>query len=269
MDTVLEWCDTTVFDSLYEVSALSNWERGFFGRQILTLTVLLLIFGFTLYFGTSILIFYTYFDRSVLKHPLYLKNQIWMEIRLAVVNFPVLALLTAISIALEIRYAAKMYDTVELTPGGIGYIAFSLALLVVFTDFTIYWVHRALHLQFIYQRVHKQHHKFVISTPFSSYAFHFLDSYGQSIPYHVFPFLVPFNKWLFLFMFVFVNFWTISSHDHGGFIPWGGVVNNAAHHTLHHTGFHYNYGQYFNVWDRVFGTHKLEPLESSDKPKRS
>jgi len=91
----------------------------------------------------------------LLKHPHYLKNQIWLEIRLAVVNFPSLVLLTALSFVTEIRYATMLYDTVEFTFEGVTYALFSLVLLVLFTDFTIYWLHRAMHHPVIYPRLHK------------------------------------------------------------------------------------------------------------------
>ncbi len=57
-------------------------------------------------------------------------------------------------------------------------------------------------------------------------------------------------------MFLFVNFWTISIHD-GAEVYDGTILNGAAHHTIHHTKFNFNYGQYFTFWDRIMGTHKL------------
>ena len=52
-----------------------------------------------------------------------------------------------------------------------------------------------------------------VPTPFSAYAFHPLDGFFQSLPYHVFIFLFPLHRSLFLALFVFVNFWTILIHD--------------------------------------------------------
>jgi lathosterol oxidase len=33
-------------------------------------------------------------------------------------------------------------------------------------------------------------------------------------------------------------------------------LNGAAHHTVHHREFNYNYGQYFTLWDRIGGSYK-------------
>jgi Delta7-sterol 5-desaturase len=50
---------------------------------------------------------------------------------------------------------------------------------------------------------------FVVPTPFASHAFHPLDGYLQSVPYHVCVFVFPFHRILYLGLFVVVNFWTI------------------------------------------------------------
>ena len=48
----------------------------------------------------------------------------------------------------------------------------------------------------------------------------------------------------------------------------GTIVNSAAHHTMHHLYFHYNYGQFTTLWDRLGGSHKdpdPEFFDSSSK----
>lgn len=37
----------------------------------------------------------------------------------------------------------------------------SAAIFLLFTDYCIYWVHRWLHIPFIYRRLHKPHHKWI------------------------------------------------------------------------------------------------------------
>jgi len=48
-----------------------------------------------------------------------------------------------------------------------------------------------------------------VPTPFASHAFHPVDGYIQSLPYHLFVFLFPLHRGLYLCLFVFVNLWTI------------------------------------------------------------
>lgn len=64
--------------------------------------------------------------------------------------------------------------------------------------------------------------------------------------------------------------WTIGIHDKYTFLTiqinmiqlsafWtaNNYINGAAHHTIHHLEFNYNYGQYSTFWDKLFGTHKF------------
>lgn len=102
---------------------------------------------------------------------------------------------------------------------------------MVFTDYCIYWVHRWEHHPICYKWLHKPHHKWLstsyfcymnlinrladplisnsVPSPFASHAFHPLDGYAQSLPYHIFPFIFPLHQKLFLVLFSFVNFWAI------------------------------------------------------------
>jgi hypothetical protein len=49
----------------------------------------------------------------------------------------------------------------------------------------------------------------LVPTPFASHAFHPVDGYLQSVPYHLFIFLFPLYRELYLGLFVAVNFWSI------------------------------------------------------------
>lgn len=50
---------------------------------------------------------------------------------------------------------------------------------------------------------------FQVPTPFASHAFHFCDGFAQSFPYHLFITLFPLHRFLYLGLFVAVNFWSI------------------------------------------------------------
>lgn len=108
------------------------------------------------------------------------------------------------------------------------------------------------------QRFHKPHHLWKIATPFASHAFHPVDGFMQSLPYHVYPFLFPLHKVTYLGLYIFVNVWTISIHDGDYRVPrlLRHVINGSAHHTDHHLYFDYNYGQYFTLWDKIGGSYK-------------
>lgn len=147
-----------------------------------------------------------------------------------------------------------------------------MAVFLLFTDFCIYWIHRWLHIPAIYKRLHKPHHKWVVPTPFASLAFHPLDGYAQSVPYHLVVFILPVHKWIYLGLFVIINLWTIVIHD-GDMISGHLLekyINSPAHHTLHHMYFTCNYGQYFTWADSWGGSYRpprpdLDPIHDAIK----
>lgn len=139
---------------------------------------------------------------------------------------------------------------------GWAYFLISPILFLIFTDSIIYWIHRLLHHKYFYW-LHKLHHHYKETTPFSAFHFHPIDGYLQGLPYHLFPLVLPFHNILYALTLLMVGLWTINIHDRVTF-GWFGV-NGAAHHTIHHTKFNYNYGQYFTFWDQFYGTY-LDPF---------
>ncbi|KAJ3269919.1 c-5 sterol desaturase [Terramyces sp. JEL0728] len=143
-----------------------------------------------LYFVFSTISYYTVFDRSILKHPKYLKNQILKEIKLSVYSFPITSLVTVPWFYFEIKGYSKLYHDVD--DYGYPYLVLSLIWFILFTDFGVYWIH--------------------------------------------------------------------SIHD-GVYVSNDGIINSAAHHTVHHLEFNYNYGQYFTLWDRIGGSYRFPQYE--------
>lgn len=189
-----------------------------------------------------------------MEHPKYLKNQITLEIKQTMAAMPLMSICTAFLMLFEVRGWTKLYDLADDAPFP-AYNWLQFPFFIMFTDFCIYWIHRWLHHPLIYKRLHKPHHKWIMPTPFASHAFHPLDGFAQSVPYHIFPFLFPLQKMAFVLLFVFVNFWTILIHD-GEFVSDNPVVNGAACHSIHHLAFNYNYGQYTTLWDRLGGSYR-------------
>ncbi|KAI0032522.1 C5-sterol desaturase [Vararia minispora EC-137] len=251
---------------------LSAWPRDYIPRQLISLSVITLIGVHIVYFLFSTLSYYLIFNHDMMRHPRFLKNQVWLEIKTSLAAFPVMTLLTLPWFEAEVLGWSKLYD--DPAEYGYLYLAFSALLFLVFTDYAIYWIHRLEHHPSVYKYVHKPHHKWLVPTPFASFAFHPVDGYLQSLPYHIFIFLFPLHRWLYLGLFVFVQLWTILIHDSDMITghPLEKVINGPAHHTLHHLYFTVNYGQYFTWADRWGGSYRqpskeLDPLLEVDKLK--
>jgi lathosterol oxidase len=176
------------------------------------------------------------------------------EIRMALSQLPLMAFLMLPFPVLAHRGFGKVYQRVE--EYGWVYLFISIPLFIAVTDCLIYFIHRGLHHPLMYKPIHKLHHTYKWCTPFSSHAFHSIDGFSQGVPYYIFIFIFPFHHILWVCMFLFVNFWTISIHDQVDFGILNWFINTTDHHTIHHVDFKYNYGQYLTLWDKWGGSHK-------------
>ncbi|KAI9810968.1 MAG: c-5 sterol desaturase [Pycnora praestabilis] len=233
---------------------MSAWPRDNIYRQSLSLFLITWIFGLFVYFAFATLSYVFVFDKATFSHPKYIKNQIRQEIRQTMEALPVMAIFTVPFFVAEVRGYAKLYDSSAHGPGWwYNYLQFPF--FIAFTDFCIYWIHRGLHHPMVYRRLHKPHHKWIMPTPYASHAFHPLDGYSQSVPYHVFPFLFPLQKFAYIVLFIFIQIWTVMIHD-GEYVANSPIINGAACHTMHHLYFNYNYGQFTTLWDRLGGSYR-------------
>ncbi|KAI2700482.1 hypothetical protein CBS147332_8093 [Penicillium roqueforti] len=232
----------------------SLWKRDDIARQALSLYVIIWLFAMIMYLLGSLLLYHTLFDKRLLQHPRFLAHQVKLEINQGISAIPVMALLTVPFFLAEIRGWSKLYDLTSDSPF-FGYTLLQYPLFICFTDSGIYWIHRGLHHPSVYRWLHKPHHKWAVPTPFASYAFHPLDGWAQSLPYHVYPLLFPLQKGAYLGLFMFVTVWTVLIHD-AEYLPTSVVINGASCHTMHHLYFNYNYGQFTTAWDRLAGTYR-------------
>lgn len=253
MDVVLSYVDHTLLTP-YVYPA--TWPEDDWVRQLISLSGIVILGGYVLYFTFATLSYFLFFDRALMQHKKFLEGQVGLEIKTAVISMPFMSALTIPIFLAEVRGYSKLYDDVDTY--GWPFLVASVPLFLMFTDCLIYWIHRWLHLPFLYRTLHKPHHKWLVSSPFASHAFHPLDGFLQSCPYHIYVFLFPLQKYLYLALFVFVNIWTIMIHDGDYRVPGklNSVINGAAHHVDHHLYFNYNYGQFFTLWDKIGGSYR-------------
>lgn len=211
MDLILNAADDYILDDVYP-----TWlPRDAIPRQLISLFWVMLLGGATMYFvigSLSYLVYFKWFKEKFhpSSEPQPKPGQVQREIKLALWSMPTMALLTAPIIVFEVRGYSQLYEEIESWPYFLG----SIVLFLLFTDTCIYWIHRLEHeIPFLYKYVHKPHHAWFVPTPYAALAFHPVDGWLQSLPYHIFPFMLPLQKHLYLCLFMFVQLWTISIHD--------------------------------------------------------
>uniref|UniRef100_A0A8C6QY23 Fatty acid hydroxylase domain-containing protein n=1 Tax=Nannospalax galili TaxID=1026970 RepID=A0A8C6QY23_NANGA len=191
--------------------------------------------AYALYFVCATLSYYFVYDHSLMKHPQFLKNQVLREIKYTVKSLPWISIPTVSLFLMELRGYSKLYDDTGDFPNVWIQLIVSVFFLF-FMDMLIYLIHRGLHHRLVYKRIHKPPHIWKIPTPFASHAFHPVDGFLQSLPYHIYPFVFPLHKVVYLGLYVLVNIWTISTHDGDFHVPQilKPFINGSAHHTDHH-----------------------------------
>lgn len=260
-DGTSNWINKHVVDPYVfgiDSSAPFEPEKYSLTRKFVVMWVMLTILTWLFYFTICPITFYLFFKRrkpsgeNVAAWEMREgKDQVWNEIFTSTWSIMVMAAMTApFELLVESGYTKIYWETDKY---GLFYLLVGSPLLfLAFSDTCIYWIHRALHHRLLYAPIHKLHHRYKETTPFSAYSFHPLDGWLQGLPYHLFIFVFPMHHITYFLSLAIVGLWTINIHDRVTLkLPF---VNGAAHHTVHHTGFNYNYGQYFVFWDKLGGS---------------
>ncbi len=142
----------------------------------------------------------------------------------------------------------------DVSDYGWVYTLLSTAVLFVVVDALAYYVHRALHSEFLYRTFHRSHHRFVATTPYVTAAIHPVVFIVLQVTTFAPIMLVPFHAVSIVVVFLYVLIFNII--DHSGVslrsrIPWQAPSN---YHDDHHALFHVNFGQHLTWWDRLHGT---------------
>lgn len=137
----------------------------------------------------------------------------------------------------------------------------SFVVAAVLHDTYFYWTHRLMHTRWFYRSFHAGHHRSVTPTPWAMLSFQPLETIPQFAFFALLILFVPMHPAVLLAYLVFDGFVNAAGHCGHEFVPkpYRGhwllkYVNAVTHHDLHHSRFRHNFGQYFNVWDRMMGT---------------
>ncbi len=136
-----------------------------------------------------------------------------------------------------------------------GRVLLELLGLLVWNDIHFYAVHRTLHHKLLLKSVHAAHHQSVVTTPWSTYAFHPVEALllGSVL-------LPPMLVWHFtpaalLLLPVLSLTYNVVGHSNCRALPkrsrW---LSNAQDHHLHHACHRGNYGFLFTFMDKLLGT---------------
>jgi Delta7-sterol 5-desaturase len=137
----------------------------------------------------------------------------------------------------------------------VGRIMAECLVLLLWNDVHFYAHHRLLHHPLLFQRFHLPHHRSVVTTPWSTYAFHPVEAMllGSVL---IVPMLVwPFSLAALICLPILSLAYNSLGHANYEALPVGWRwLSNARGHHLHHACFRGNYGFLFTFMDRCLGT---------------
>ncbi len=168
----------------------------------------------------------------------------------------------------------------EISTYGIPYFLFTAVLLIFIHDTYFYWAHRLMHHPRFFW-MHKEHHRSRNPTPWTSFDFHPVEAVMEIAFVPVLVFILPLHPAALFFLSFWLLAWNIVGHLGYELFPeklikhpllkW---LNTSTHHNLHHQRANYNFGLYFNFWDRLMGTNDpgyealYEKITSQNPPKK-
>lgn len=181
------------------------------------------------------------------------------EIRNSVISLFVFTCVDTVIYLAQLKGYTKIYT--DVNQYGWLYLAFSVVFIILFHDTYLYFIHRAMHLPFLYNRVHKVHHESIDPSPFAAFSFHPFEAVMEASVYVCLAFLLPVHLIaLTVWQVVQISMAVIA---HMGYEIYPKNFNKhwlfkyktpATHHNMHHAKFNGNYGLYFTWWDKFFGT---------------
>jgi sterol desaturase/sphingolipid hydroxylase (fatty acid hydroxylase superfamily) len=132
---------------------------------------------------------------------------------------------------------------------------------MVLADFTIYWIHRAMHKWELLWRTHEFHHSVENLWWFSGLRTSVLHGFLFAIPQALIPFAIfkvsVLEAGIGFSVGVFFQLW-MHSNVNVSLGPLAWVIVTPEYHRIHHSATKHrdmNLGIAFAVWDRLFGTY--------------
>ena len=229
-----------------------------------------LIIRIIIFFGISSILYFSFdrvFKKRFWSRKVQQKNFVDKKIRHDILwslfNRFILSIIT-VSIAFFVSNGNSLIYT-DINQYGVLYFILSIPLVVLIHDTYFYFVHRAMHSKLLMRHVHSLHHVSTDPTPFTGYAFH---PWETIIEFGFLPliiFVLPLHPITFLGWQSFILLFAIYTHIGYEIMPKFWVnnpitkyINTPTHHNMHHSKFKYNYGLYFNFWDRLLKTQHPE-----------
>lgn len=147
---------------------------------------------------------------------------------------------------------------------GLNYLIITTMLYVILYDALTYWMHRLLHLPWLYQNFHATHHRYFPVTSGSTAASGIVDGliigqipiWGPALILHCFNLGISLiTLYTTIFIIGIYNLYLHSMNSYSSTI----LIMSNVDHLTHHKLVRCNYSNLFRFWDLICNTYKVRP----------
>jgi sterol desaturase/sphingolipid hydroxylase (fatty acid hydroxylase superfamily) len=180
------------------------------------------------------------------------------EVFYSLLSLGVFALVGVLMYALSQAGLSRLYSDDRHGP---VWFVLSVPVMLVMHDTYFYWTHRLMHWKPLFKHVHRVHHLSHDPSPLAAYAFHPLEALIEAGIAPLIALTLPVHRDAFLVFFTLSLVINVTGHLGFELYPRGlmrtplrWLLTTTTHHHQHHQKTKWNFGLYFNVWDRLLGT---------------
>lgn len=182
--------------------------------------------------------------------------------------FSAISIIIFATVAYTVFVVLRPYNHIRygsIAEYGMVYFILSFFWMFLLHDAWFYWIHRFMHLPFLFRHVHLIHHKSTNPSPWTAYAFHPLEAVLEAGIAPLIAFTLPVNRYAFTAFMLFQIMYNIYGHLGYEIMPkfilksrLGRWINTSTAHNMHHKYFNGNYGLYTRLWDNLLKTGRKE-----------
>lgn len=224
--------------------------------------------------GLAWLLFYVIFRRPMLRRKIQEAlpgfTNIRREVLYSLCSFAIFAGMGVLIFVMRKQGWTQLYSPPDKY--GWGYFWFTVVAMIFIHDAWFYWTHRLMHHPKLFPYFHRVHHLSHNPSPWAAFSFHPLEAIVESIIFPLTVLVLPMHlmaagPWL-----LYMTIMNVFGHLGYELLPRGFTRhwlwrwhNTSVHHNMHHRHSRYNYGLYFNIWDRLMGTNHPRYDEEYDR----
>lgn len=234
---------------------------NFIMLKVFVLFYLFLILNFALFCIGGYYFFYIFgkerFAHRRVTDKIITNDQIKRELKSTFSSFIAFALMGTLVYFFTVNHLSPVYTHLDQMHW--WWWPLSFFLIHTLHDTYFYWSHRFLHGPL--RKFHSHHHLSYTPSPLTAYSFHFVEALAQAFFFFIIAFIVPTHWFVLLFFFTFQTYINMWGHCVYEFWPAELMthpilkhLNTPTHHVLHHENGKYNFGIYYNFWDKICQT---------------